>query len=197
MRHRKTIYKLGRTSAHRKATLANLAAALFQRKHITTTEVKAKATQRFAERLITLGKKGTLHARRVALIRLRNKKIVHILFDEIAPTFEDRNGGYTRIIKLGQRHGDAARMAILELVGFETAKKKKKDKEATKEDAKKKSKKTEASKAKETASKKPEEKKGKGKKDSGKETPQQKSGTKDNKVAKSKKEAKAKKSDKK
>ena len=195
MRHRKTIHKLGRTSAHRKATLANLASALFERKHIKTTEVKAKAAQQFSERLITLGKKGTLHARRVALIRLRNKRIVHMLFDEIASHYEDRNGGYTRIIKLGQRHGDAAPMAILELVGFETAKKKKKEKDASKEDPKKKAKKTESKK--EAPAKKPAEKKDKDKKESKAADDKKKSASKDKKQTKAKKEDKAKKSGKK
>jgi len=134
MRHRKTVDKLGRTAAHRKATLANLSAALFERKHITTTEAKAKATKRVSERLITLAKKETLHARRLALRQLKQKKIVKILFEDIAPRFSDRSGGYTRVIKLGQRSGDGARMAIIELVGFETASKKKKQKEKEKEE---------------------------------------------------------------
>jgi large subunit ribosomal protein L17 len=137
MRHRKTIDKLNRTAAHRKATLANLSAALFERKHIQTTEAKAKATRRFSERLITLAKKETLHARRIALSRLRQKKIVNILFDEIAPKYTERQGGYTRVIKLGQRPGDGAHMAILELVDFDMASKKKKDKQE-KSEAKKK-----------------------------------------------------------
>jgi len=140
MRHRKSIKKLGRTAAHRKAMLANLSSALFERKHITTTESKAKETRRVSERLITLAKKETLHARRLAFKKLRSKKIVKILFDEIAPRYTDRNGGYTRVIKLGQRHGDAARMAVVELVGYDTAIKKKKDKDvkAAADDSKKK-----------------------------------------------------------
>ncbi|MBN2414218.1 50S ribosomal protein L17 [bacterium] len=129
MRHRKTVHKLGRTAAHRKALLANLSMALFKQKHIKTTEAKAKAARQFTEKLITLAKKETVHARRIAYSRLRDRKTVQLLFDEIAPRFADRNGGYTRVIKLGQRHGDAAPMAILELVGFETASKKKKVKE--------------------------------------------------------------------
>ena len=146
MRHRKAVTKLGRTAAHRKATLANLSAALFERKHIKTTEAKAKATRRFSERLITLAKKQTLHARRLALRKLRQKRIVKILFDDIAPQYADRPGGYTRIIKLGQRPGDGARMAVLELVGYETASKKKKEKDKAKEakaDSKEKKKKKE------------------------------------------------------
>lgn len=129
MRHRKTVNKLGRTAAHRKALLANLSMALFKQKHIKTTEAKAKAARQFTEKLITLAKKESVHARRIAYKRLRDRKTVQVLFDEIAPRFADRNGGYTRVIKLGQRHGDAAPMAILELVGFETATKKKKVKE--------------------------------------------------------------------
>ncbi|MFC1501906.1 50S ribosomal protein L17 [bacterium] len=133
MRHRKSIKKLGRTAAHRKATLANLSAALFERKHIKTTEAKAKEARRVSEKLITLAKKDTVHARRMALKKLRHKKIVHILFNDIAPQYTDRMGGYTRVIKLGQREGDGARMAVLELVGFEMASKKKKAKEKEKE----------------------------------------------------------------
>ncbi len=129
MRHRKTVFKLGRTAAHRKAVLANLSGALFRQKHITTTLAKAQATRRFSEKLITMAKKESVHARRMVLRKLRDRKNVQILFDDIAPQYSERNGGYTRVIKLGQRHGDGAQMAILELVGFETAKKKKKEKE--------------------------------------------------------------------
>jgi large subunit ribosomal protein L17 len=130
MRHRKSGKKLGRTSAHRKATLSNLSASLFEKKHIRTTEAKAKETRRFSERLITLAKKETLHARRLAIRQLKHKRIVKILFEDIVPRYADRLGGYTRVIKLGQRSGDGARMAILELVGYEMAAKKKKEKEA-------------------------------------------------------------------
>jgi len=133
MRHRKQGRKLSRTASHRKATLANLSCALFERKHITTTEAKARETRRVSERLITLAKKQTLHARRLAAEELRHKRIVKILFDEIATHYVDRTGGYTRLIKLGQRAGDGAHMAVLELVGFEMASKKKKAKEIEKE----------------------------------------------------------------
>lgn len=133
MRHRKSVVKLGRSAAHRKATMANLSAALFERKHITTTETKAKATRRYSERLITLAKKQTVHARRLAMAKLRQKKAVSILFDEVAPEYTDRPGGYTRVIKLGQRQGDGARMAVIELVGFEAATKKKKQKDKERE----------------------------------------------------------------
>lgn len=133
MRHRKSGRKLNRTAAHRKATLANLSAALFERKHIKTTEAKAKETRRVTERLITLAKKDSVHARRLAVRQLRHKRIVKILFDDIAPQYTDRSGGYTRVVKLGQRSGDGAHMAILELVGYEMASKKKKEKEKAKE----------------------------------------------------------------
>jgi len=133
MRHRKSVKQLGRNAAHRKATLSNLSGALFERKHIKTTEAKAKETRRVSEKLITLAKKDTVHARRIALKKLRHKKIVNILFNDIAPQYTDRMGGYTRVIKLGQRSGDGARMAVLELVGFEMASKKKKAKEKEKE----------------------------------------------------------------
>lgn len=146
MRHRKAVHKLGRTASHRKAVLANLSAALFERKHIQTTEAKAKAARQFSEKLITLAKKETVHARRIAYKRLRQKKIVQILFDEVAPQYAERNGGYTRVIKLGQRQGDGAKMAILELVGYEMASKKKKarDAKAAKADADAKGKKKKA-----------------------------------------------------
>ncbi len=133
MRHRKTIKKLGRTATHRKATMANLSTALFERKHIRTTVAKAKAVRSYSEKLITLAKKETLHARRLALRKLGKKQVVKILFEEIAPNYIDRAGGYTRIIKLGQRMGDGAEMAIIELVGYEMASKKKKEKEKEKE----------------------------------------------------------------
>jgi len=163
MRHRKSVIKLGRTAAHRKATLANLSAALFERKHIQTTEAKAKATRSFSERLITLAKKGSLHARRYALKRLRHKRIVKILFDEIAPQYADRPGGYTRVIKIGQRQGDGAHMAVVELVGFEAASKKKREKEKAKEAETKKKKKVKAEEAEEEKGQ-PEVKEEKGKK---------------------------------
>lgn len=141
MRHRKAVAKLGRTASHRKATLMNLSTALFEKKHIITTEAKAKETRRVAEKLITLAKKDTVHARRVAAKFLRQKDTIHLLFTEIAPKYTERPGGYTRVVKLGQRDGDAAHMAVLELVGFDIATKKKKAKEAeveTQKDTKKK-----------------------------------------------------------
>ncbi len=108
--------KLSRKSAPRKALLISLATALFKNERIETTEVKAKEVKKFAEKLITKAKKGTQHARRQVIGTLQDKEAVGILFDEIAPRFADRPGGYTRIIKVGPRRGDAAAMVILELV---------------------------------------------------------------------------------
>jgi len=116
MRHKRKGRKLGRTSAHRKAMLANMAVALFQHEKIKTTEPKSKELRRTAEKLITLAKRGDLHARRLAAKTIRDKVILKKLFDEIGPRYVDRNGGYTRIIKLGMRFGDGAHMAVIELV---------------------------------------------------------------------------------
>ena len=121
MRHQRSGKKLGRDSAHRKALYSNLVGALIEHGRIQTTEAKAKAVKPFAEKLITLGKRGDLHARRQALAALRSNDVVHRLFAEIAPRFADRPGGYTRIVKLGPRQGDAADMVYLELVDFEPA----------------------------------------------------------------------------
>lgn len=119
MRHRIDGRKLGRTASHRKAMLANMAANLFLHKQIRTTHEKALETRRFVETLITKAKRGDLHSRRLVLQVIPQKDIVKILFDEIAPQYTDRNGGYTRIIKLGQRKNDAARVSILSLVDFD------------------------------------------------------------------------------
>ena len=116
MRHRVDNFKVGRSSAHRRSMLANMVSSLFEHGSIQTTVVKAKAARSFAERLITIGKKGDLHRRRLAVSKLRDKGAVKKLFDEIAPGYEGRNGGYTRILKLGKRRGDAAEMCILQLV---------------------------------------------------------------------------------
>ena len=116
MRHRVATFKIGRSGAHRRALLANMTCSLFFNGRVETTLVKAKEVRRFAERMITLGKKGDLHNIRLAVARMRNKDAVKKLFDEIAPKFAERNGGYTRIIKIGPRRGDAAEMAILEFV---------------------------------------------------------------------------------
>jgi large subunit ribosomal protein L17 len=130
MIHRNAIRKLGRTSSHRKATLNNLMIAAIEKKHIKTTVPKAKETRKFLERMITLAKSNTVHARRIALKRLKSRSVVKTLFDDVAPRYVDRPGGYTRVIKLGQRSGDGAPMALLELVGYEMALKKKQEKEA-------------------------------------------------------------------
>ena len=116
MRHRVDTFKLGRSGAHRRAMLANMVSSLFEHGRIETTIVKAKAAASFAERLITLGKKGEIHHRRLAFARLRNKDAVKQLFDVVAPAYAERNGGYTRIYKLGFRRGDAAEMCLLQLV---------------------------------------------------------------------------------
>ena len=116
MRHKVDTFKVGRSSAHRRAMLANMACSLFNCGRIETTLVKAKELRRFAERLITVAKKGDLHRRRIAFSRLRDKQTVKLLFDEIAPGYADRVGGYTRILKLGQRRGDAAEMCLIQLV---------------------------------------------------------------------------------
>jgi large subunit ribosomal protein L17 len=119
MRHRRAGKKLGRDSAHRKALYSNLAGALIEHGRIKTTEAKAKAVKPFAEQMITLGKRGDLHARRLALAELRSQDVVHQLFADVAPRFAERPGGYTRIVKLGPRSGDAADMVYLELVDYE------------------------------------------------------------------------------
>ena len=119
MRHARTGKKLGRDSAHRKALYSNLAGALIEHGRIKTTVTKAKAVKPIAEQMITLGRRGDLHARRQATSFLRSRDVVHKLFAEVAPLFKDRPGGYTRIIKIGTRPGDSAEMAYLELVDDE------------------------------------------------------------------------------
>ncbi|HEX9787055.1 MAG TPA: 50S ribosomal protein L17 [Candidatus Binatia bacterium] len=117
MRHLKSGRQLSRNSAHRWALMRNLITALLREEKIKTTEPKAKELRRWAERVITLGKQGTLHARRQVLSIVQDKAVVRKLFDTIGPRFKDRPGGYTRIIKVGVRRGDAAQMALIELVG--------------------------------------------------------------------------------
>jgi large subunit ribosomal protein L17 len=116
MRHLKRTAKLGRTGEHRNAMLANLVCSLIKHKRVTTTLAKAKAARSVAEKLVTLGKKGTIHDRRLAAARLHQEDVVKILFNEIAPAQKDRPGGYTRIVRMHQRQGDAAQLAILEWV---------------------------------------------------------------------------------
>lgn len=119
MRHKKAGRKLGRTSAHRDAMFRNMVTSLFEHERIVTTTQKAKELRPIAEKLITLAKRGDLHARRQALSYIRSKEVVAKLFDEIKEQFATRNGGYTRIIRTGVRQGDAASMSIIELVGYE------------------------------------------------------------------------------
>lgn len=119
MRHRWAGRKLGRTTSHRKALLRNLVTEFLDNEKIVTTVPKAKELRPFAEKMITLGKRDSLHARRQALAVIRRKSVVQKLFDTLAPRFADRNGGYTRIIRLGLRKGDNAEMALIELVGSE------------------------------------------------------------------------------
>jgi large subunit ribosomal protein L17 len=118
MRHKRAGKKLGRDSSQRRALYANLAGALIDHGRIKTTEAKAKAVKPIAEQMITLGRRGDLHARRQALAFLRSQDVVHKLFSDVGPRFADRPGGYTRIVKLGPRSGDAAQMVYLELVDF-------------------------------------------------------------------------------
>jgi large subunit ribosomal protein L17 len=116
MRHLKRTAKLGRTGEHRNAMLANLVCSLIKHKRVTTTLAKAKAARSVAEKMVTLGKAGSIHDRRLAVARLHQEEAVKILFNEIAPAQKERRGGYTRIVRLGQRQGDAGQKAILEWV---------------------------------------------------------------------------------
>ena len=125
MRHRKAGLKLNRTSSHRDAMFRNMVTSLFKHQRIRTTDVKAKELRRWADNLITLAKRGDLHARRQALSIVREKEVVHKLFAEAAEHYGDRSGGYTRIIKLGRRPGDAAPISLIELVLSVDDKKKK------------------------------------------------------------------------
>ncbi|HEU4342948.1 MAG TPA: 50S ribosomal protein L17 [Candidatus Binatia bacterium] len=117
MRHRKSGRKLSRSSSHRWALMRNLVTSLLRAEKIQTTDPKAKEVRRWADRVITLGKDGSLHARRRALGIIQDKAVVRKLFDTLAPRFKDRSGGYTRIVKVGWRRGDAAPISVLELVG--------------------------------------------------------------------------------
>ena len=121
MRHARTGKKLGRDSAHRKALYSNLAGALIEHGRIRTTVTKAKAVKPIAEQMITLGRRGGVHARRQALKYLRSQDVVHKLFSDVGPRFADRPGGYSRIIRIGPRLGDAAEMVYLELVDYQPA----------------------------------------------------------------------------
>ncbi len=119
MRHRWTGRKLNRTSSHRKAMFRNMVTDFLDKERIITTVAKAKELRSFAEKMITLGKRDNLHSRRRALSIIRRKSVVHKLFDSLAPRYADRNGGFTRIIRLGFRKGDSAEIAIIELVDRE------------------------------------------------------------------------------
>src|SRR5438094_6516170 len=116
MRHRVAGVKLGRTPAHRRALLRNLVTALLEHETVRTTDVKAKELRRWGDRMISLGKQGTLHARRRAAAVVMRRSVLKKLFDEIAPRYAERHGGYTRVVKLGHRLGDAAHLSVVELV---------------------------------------------------------------------------------
>jgi len=126
MRHQVKKGKLGRNTAHRRAVLRNLVTSFLERERMRTTLAKARAARPVAEKMITLAKRGTLHARRQALAYMTKEAVVQKLFTELGPRFAERPGGYTRIVKLDKRMGDGASMAMLELVGSEFAKKTKK-----------------------------------------------------------------------
>ncbi|MCE2390796.1 MAG: 50S ribosomal protein L17 [Proteobacteria bacterium] len=119
MRHRKDHRKLGRSPSHRRAMLRNLVTSLLDHEEVRTTTARAKEVRRIAERMITLGKRGTLHARRHALRTLRSKSVAAKVFSELADRYSARAGGYTRILKLGTRRGDRAEMAVIQMVGEE------------------------------------------------------------------------------
>jgi len=136
MRHQKKTVKLGRTAEHRKALLANQVCSLIEHERIKTTLAKAKAVRPLAEKMVTLGKNGSLHARRTAFAVLRQKNAVKKLFDNIAPRSTSRNGGYTRIIRLGQRKSDSASIAFIEWVDADHAVEEKEPKEQKEKSAK-------------------------------------------------------------
>jgi large subunit ribosomal protein L17 len=154
MRHRKAGLKLNRTSSHRTAMFRNMVTSLFKHERIRTTDVKAKELRRWADNLITLAKRGDVHARRQALSIIREKDVVHKLFGEAAERYGSVSGGYTRIVKLGRRPGDAAPISLIELIYSEGDKKKKKRKKKAKvaEDKKQVAEKKDAEEKKETAS---------------------------------------------
>lgn len=135
MRHLKSGYKLGRNPAHRRATLRNLVTNLIEKERIQTTLLRAKAARPLAERMITLGKRDSLHARRQAAAFLMTPAAAKKLFGELAPRFASRAGGYTRIVRTGWRIGDGAELAILEFLGSELKKKEKKVKKEAREEA--------------------------------------------------------------
>jgi large subunit ribosomal protein L17 len=169
MRHQKKTVRLGRKAEHRKALLANQVCSLIEHRRIKTTLAKAKAVRPLADRMVTLGKNGSIHARRTAFATLRQKDAVKKLFEEIAPASSERNGGYTRIIRLGPRPSDSASMALIEWVDAviaveekpteeKQAKKEKAPKSETKAEAKPKETKREEAKAEEKAAEAPKKK---------------------------------------
>jgi len=187
MRHRKASLKLNRTTSHRKAMFRNMVTSLFKHDRIRTTGPKAKELRRWADHIITLAKRGDLHARRQALSIIREKDVVHKLFEEAQERFGNSAGGYTRIVKLGRRAGDAAPLSLIELVVPESAGKKKGKKKAGKSAAEKK--KTKADKKAEIGTKQ-EKKQPKSKAKSDKK--EEKTDVKPEKAAKAKKEPKKK-----
>ncbi len=137
MRHKKKGNHLGRTASHKKALMCNMAAQVIEHKQIKTTEAKAKELRGYVDRLITYGKKGSVHHRRLAFKFLQNKQVVTSLFDEVATACQDRNGGYTRIVKLGNRKGDAATVVVFQLVDFQKSADTSKPSKAAKKESKK------------------------------------------------------------
>lgn len=123
MRHRKAGKELGRNTSHRRALLRNMVTSLFKYEQIETTDAKAKALRPVAEKMITLAKRGDLHARRLALAYIQDKKVTHVLFDKLKDRYQDRQGGYVRIIKKGARKGDGAAISIIQLLPLEEVKK--------------------------------------------------------------------------
>ncbi len=156
MRHRKASLKLNRTTSHRNAMFRNMVTSLFKHERIRTTGAKAKELRRWADHLITLAKRGDLHARRQALAIVREKQVVHKLFEEANDKFGHSAGGYTRIVKLGRRAGDAASMSLIELVVLDVADKKKSKKKSTKKAATSKKSAAEAKDDKKPQAKKPQ-----------------------------------------
>ena len=136
MRHRKSGVKLNRTTSHRQAMFRNMVTSLFKHDRIKTTDAKAKELRRWADHIVTLAKRGDLHARRLAMSIVREKDVVHKIFEEAPERFGSINGGYTRIVKIGRRPGDAAAMTLVELVSSDGAKPPKKKKSATKKESK-------------------------------------------------------------
>jgi len=158
MRHRKAGKKLNRTGSHRNAMFRNMVTSLFEHGRIQTTDAKAKELRRWADRMVTLAKRGDLHARRQALAVMRDKTVVHKLFEEAVDRFGDRVGGYTNVVKIGRRRGDAAPVSLVELVTPKEKKEQKKKKKKTAKKVTEKAKEKTTAKAKEKAPAKAKEK---------------------------------------